>query len=218
LSDEFCRGDILSPKNPMRWDAVVLNLPCSQDFDPRLPRVMKWCKIAERIAGDVIAFMDDKRGSGYSLEHAWQVHRQYISKQQYLGIQDAPQKTSPPSQAKYGAWAGTVMRVTKDSITRSVTPAKWKKGQETIKWFRDKFDKGQGYCYKQVLSKKGFLVHLCMTYAFLTPFLKGLHLLSDSWRANRGVDNWKVQSKEWEPYLQQALLDGSLSQKTPTSK
>jgi hypothetical protein len=80
LSDEFCRGDKLSPKNPMRWDVVKLNLPCSTNFDPRLPRVMKWCKISERIAGDVISFMDDERGSGHLLENAWQVHRQYISK------------------------------------------------------------------------------------------------------------------------------------------
>jgi hypothetical protein len=161
--------------------------------------------------GDVIAFMDDERGLGHSLENAWQVHRQYIAKQQYLGIQDAPQKTHPPSQSKYGAWADTVIRVMKDSITCSITPAKWKKGQEIIKWFREKCIEGQGYSYKQVLSKKGFLVHLCMTYAFLTPFLKGFHLLSDSWRANRGMDGRKVEAKEWEPYLHQALLDGSLS-------
>jgi hypothetical protein len=214
LGDEFCRGDRRSPTNPMRWDFVKLNLPGSSDFDPRLPRVMKWCELAQRIAGDVIGFMDDERGSGHSLENAWQVHRQYVSKQQYLGIQDAPRKTRPPSQEKCGAWAGTVMRVSKDRITRSVTQAKWDKGKETIQWFRAQYDAGKGYCYKQVLSKKGFLVHLCMTYSFLTPFLKGFHLLSDSWRANRGVDGWKVQAKEWEPYLQQALLDGTLSEDT----
>jgi hypothetical protein len=212
LSDEFCRGDRLAVNNPMRWDTVRLNLPCSAGFDPRLPRVMKWCHNFDRIAGDVIAFMDDERGSGHSLENAWQVHRQYVAKQQYLGIQDAPRKTRPPSQSKCGAWAGTVIRVTNDSITRSVTPAKWKKGQDTIRWFRERYTEGKGYSYKQVLSKKGFLVHLCMTYAFLTPFLKGFHLLSDSWRSNRGVDGWKVQAKEWEPYLHQSLQDGSLSE------
>jgi hypothetical protein len=211
LSDEFCKGDRLSPKNPMRWDCVRLNLPGSSKFDPRLPRVMKWCKLAARIAGDVLAFMDDERGSGHSLENAWQVHRQYISKQQYLGIQDAPRKTRPPSQTKCGAWAGTIMRIERDRMTRSVTQAKWDKGKATIKWFREHFEAGKGYSYKQVLSKKGFLVHLCMTYSFLTPCLKGFHLLSDSWRANRVADGWKVQAREWEPYLHQALLDGVLS-------
>jgi hypothetical protein len=211
LADEFCRGDRRSKTNPMRWDFICFNLPASSDFDPRLPRVMKWCKLVERIAGDVIGFMDDERGSGHSLENAWQVHRQYISKQQYLGIQDAPRKTRPPSQAKCGAWAGTVIRVTADNITRSVTQAKWDKGKGIIQWFRSTFDAGKGYSYRQVLSKKGFLVHLCMTYSFLTPFMKGFHLLSDSWRAKRGVDGWKVQAREWEPYLQQALLNGEIT-------
>jgi hypothetical protein len=201
ISDEFFRGDRRSLRNPMRWDLVRLNLPGAANFDPRLPRVMKWCKVAGRIAGDIIGFMDDERGSGHSLENAWQVHRQYVAKQQYLGIQDAPRKTRPPSQEKCGAWAGTVMRISKDRITRSVTQAKWNKGKEIVKWFREKCDAAEGYSYKQVLSKKGFLVHLCMTYSFLTPFLKGFHLLSDSWRANRGADGWKLQAREWEPYL-----------------
>jgi hypothetical protein len=109
ISDEFCRGDRRSSKNPMRWDFVRLNLPGARNFDSRLPRVMKWCNVAKRIAGDVIQFMDDERGSGHSRENAWQVHRQYVSKQQYLGIQDAPRKTRPPSQVKCGAWAGTVI-------------------------------------------------------------------------------------------------------------
>jgi hypothetical protein len=195
-------------------DLILLNLPGAEGFDPRLPRVMKWCKVAKRIAGDVVGFMDDERGSGYSLENAWQVHRQYVSKQQYLGIQDAPRKTRPPSQEKCGAWARTVIRVTPDCITRSVTQAKWDKGRAVIAWFWEARDKGKGYTYKQVLSKKGFLVHLCMTFSFLTPFLKGFHLLSDSWRANRGVDGWKVQAREWEPYLQQALLEGTLTKDT----
>jgi hypothetical protein len=214
ISDEFCRGDRRSLKNPMRWDFVRLNLPGSRNHDPRLPRVMKWCDVVKRIAGDVIGFMDDERGSGHSLENTWGVHRQYVSKQQYLGIQDAPRKTHPPSQKKCGAWAGTVMRITKDQITRLVTQAKWDKGKEIIKWFREKCDAGKGYSYKQVLSKKGFLVHLCMTYSFLVPFLKGFHLLSDSWRANRGADGWKIQTKEWKPYLQQSLLDGAMDADT----
>jgi hypothetical protein len=52
----------------MRWDSVRLNLPGASNFDPRLPRVLKWCEQAARIAGDVIGFMDDERGSGHSLE------------------------------------------------------------------------------------------------------------------------------------------------------
>jgi hypothetical protein len=95
LADEFCRGDRRHPKNPMRWDFVRLNLPGDKAFDPRLPRVFKWCAMVSKISGDVVIFLDDERGSGHSLENAWQVHRQYVSKQQYLGIQDAPRKLVP---------------------------------------------------------------------------------------------------------------------------
>jgi hypothetical protein len=94
LADEFCKA----LNNPMRWDYVRLNLPGSKLYNPRLLCVFKWCGRADRIAGDVCQFIDDERGSGHSRENAWQVHRQYISKQQYLGIQDAPRKTRPPSQ------------------------------------------------------------------------------------------------------------------------
>ncbi len=71
---------------------------------------MKWCEQARQIMRYVIGFMDDERGSGHCHEKSWQVHRQYISKQQYLGIQDAPRKTRPPSQDRCGAWAGTVIK------------------------------------------------------------------------------------------------------------
>jgi hypothetical protein len=72
-------------------------------------------------------------------------------------------------------------------------------------WFREHFDAGKGFPFKAFLSKKGFMVHLCMTYKFLTPFMKGFHLLTDSWRQNRAKDGWKVQSREWESYLQGAM-------------
>jgi hypothetical protein len=184
VADEFCQGDCCSPKHPMRWDFVCLNLPGASTFDPPLPQVMKWCNLAKSTTGNVISFVDDVRGSGHCLENAWQVYRQCVSKQQYLGIQDTSRKTRPLSQEKCGAWDGTAMRITKDRITGSDTQAKWYKGKEIMKWFHEKCDAAKGCSYKQVLSKKGFLVHLCMTYSFLTHFLKGFHLLLDSWRAN----------------------------------
>jgi hypothetical protein len=212
LADEFCRGHRKSLDNPMRWDYVRLNLPGDNSFDPRLPRVFKWCSKASKIAGDICQFIDDERGSGHSLENAWQVHRQYIAKQQYLGIQDAPRKTRPPSQDRCGAWAGTVVQITPDRITRSVTQAKWDKGRGVVQWFRDQLDGGKGFPFKAFLSKKGFMVHLCMTYKFLTPFMKGFHLLTDSWRKNRAKDGWKVQPREWEAYLQSAMEKGEVTE------
>jgi hypothetical protein len=68
---------------------------------------MKWDSRLGRIAGDVLAFVDDFRASGYSREAAWAVGHQLASRLQYLAIQDAPRKRRPPSQTP-GAWAGAI--------------------------------------------------------------------------------------------------------------
>lgn len=50
-ADKGVRGDRLDENNPMRWDYVVLNLPGSSKFDPRLPWVMKWDANCNAITG-----------------------------------------------------------------------------------------------------------------------------------------------------------------------
>ncbi len=77
---------------PLRWDEVRLNLPGSETFDSTLPRVMKWDLLIDNIAGDVLTFVDDSRASGCNEEVAWSIARQFASRLQYLGIQDAPRK------------------------------------------------------------------------------------------------------------------------------
>lgn len=89
---EFAVGDRRSKSNPMRWDKIRLNLPGSPEYDPSLPTVMKWNELAARIAGDIVAFVDDLRLTGFSIENAWTVARHILSRLQYLGIQDAPRK------------------------------------------------------------------------------------------------------------------------------
>ena len=78
-------------------------------FRSTRPHVMKWDAIDERIAADLLAFVDDLRVSGLSVEEAWQVARQVASRLQYLGIKDAPRKRRPPPQSP-GAWAGGSFR------------------------------------------------------------------------------------------------------------
>jgi hypothetical protein len=128
LANEFAPGDRKARTNAMRWDQVILNLPGSWDYDPALPWLMKWDDVVSQIAGDAVTFVDDIRGSGHCLENAWQVRRQYISRYQYLGIQDAPRKFIPPSQKDVGAWAGAVYHIRADAIWISVSKEKWDKG------------------------------------------------------------------------------------------
>jgi hypothetical protein len=53
----------------MGYDEVHLNLPVSADYNPSLPRVMKWNQAAKAIAGDVVTFVDDLRASRHLVEN-----------------------------------------------------------------------------------------------------------------------------------------------------
>ena len=58
--------------------------------------------MAKRIAGDIIADVDDLRAIGFSMEQAWLIARRVGSYLQYLGIQDAARKR----RLDEGPWAG----------------------------------------------------------------------------------------------------------------
>jgi hypothetical protein len=136
VAEEFCRGPASSKDNPMGYDEVRLNLPESSDYNPSLPRVMKWNQAAKAIAGDVVTFVDDLRASGHSVDNSWQVSCQLGSWLQYLGIQDAPRKRRPPSQTP-GAWAGGIFSSANGQITKSFSVEKWNRGQTMIRRLQD---------------------------------------------------------------------------------
>ncbi|KAI2494742.1 hypothetical protein MHU86_19779 [Fragilaria crotonensis] len=66
--EEFARGNPARSDNPMGYDCIRLNLPGMSQFDPMLPKVMKWRTEAGVLAGDVITFVDDVRITGHSKE------------------------------------------------------------------------------------------------------------------------------------------------------
>jgi hypothetical protein len=41
-------------------------------------------------------------------------------------------------------------------------------------------------------SFRGFLVYVARMYKAMVPYLKGIHLSLDSWRANRDEDGWRI--------------------------
>jgi len=49
--------------------------------------------------------------------------------------------------------------------------------------------------HKDLEQKRGFLVYITRTYPSLTPFLKGIHLTLDSWRAGRDSEGWRIQAQ-----------------------
>jgi hypothetical protein len=51
--------------------------------------------------------------------------------------------------------------------------------------------------HKQLESIRGFLVYVARTYATMVPYLKGVHLTLDFWRAGRGKDGWPHDDEGW---------------------
>jgi hypothetical protein len=56
-------------------------------------------------------------------------------------------------------------------------------------------------------------VHLSMTVEFIVPFLKGLHLATDSWRPKRDSGGWKMTDRQWDAFLFQELDIGVIATK-----
>ena len=202
FAEEFVFGDPSDPSNAMRWDRVIFNLPGMKNFDPRMPWVYLWDDLDQCIAGIVITFVDDGRGSGHSPEHAWLVGKQYATRLQYLGIQHATRKIRPPSQEP-GAWAGMILKTSNNRVVKSATQAKWDKVIPILDRIElEIFESDdQDLEFKQLEKERGFLVHLAMTYETMNPFLKGFHLTLDSWRPNRKENGWKMSPAEWSAYL-----------------
>jgi hypothetical protein len=178
---------------------------------------MKWRSTLGVVAGDVITFIDDVRITGYSKENCHEVHRQFASRIQYLGMQDAPRKFRPPSQKNAGAWTGTIFRISSGRITKSVSQEKWEKGKAIIKGLAlllmDSED-GRPMLDRKALEKEtGFMNHLAMTFDILTPFLKGFYLTLNSWRPQRDEGDWKMSDQRWRGYLFGKFEKGDISEK-----
>ena len=58
-AEEFICGNRHDPANTLGWDRVKLNLPGMEDNDSSFPRLMKWREELQRIANDIIMFVDD---------------------------------------------------------------------------------------------------------------------------------------------------------------
>ena len=208
--EEFARGDPKRKSNPMGYNRIRLNLPGMADYDPSLPKVMKWrdgksSVESGHVAGDVVTFIDDVRITGYSKENCHAVRRQFASRIQFLGMQDAPRKFRPPSQESAGAWTGTVFKVGLNSLTKSVSQEKWEKGrgivEDLLKAVQNSKDGRPRLNRKSLERETGFMNHLAMTFETMTPFLKGFYLSLNSWRSGRDKDDWKVSSKKWKALL-----------------
>ncbi len=99
VAEEIARGPSNKEDSPLFFDQIIMNIPGSEKFDPSLPWVFRWDSLRKVMAGDLVAYVDDLRAVGYSVENTWAIARRFCSILQYMGIQDAPRKRRPPSQS-----------------------------------------------------------------------------------------------------------------------
>ena len=97
LAEEVIRGDRIEINNPFGYDKVILNLLYSESFDASMLWIYKYNSKVERLAGDLVSFIDNMWISGYSIEYCWQCARRIALILQYLGIQEAARKRTLPS-------------------------------------------------------------------------------------------------------------------------
>ena len=85
-----------------------------------------------------------------------------------------------------GPWTGIVTRAT-EGVCGLVSQDHWYKFLRLIQVLVDMEDKEKGGLYiSNMESIKGFLVYVNTTYKYINPYIKGLHLIIDSWRPFRG--------------------------------
>eukprot|EP00978_Attheya_sp_CCMP212_P016480 scaffold43205_cov34-Attheya_sp.AAC.2 len=202
-AEDVIRGDKRNASNPYRWDRVLLNLPGRMSYDPKLPWIAK-VRVDGQIAGDIFIYIDDLRPVNDAEGSCWDACQVAVSKVTYLGLQSAPRKRRPPSQ-EGGAWAGSLVHTTRGMVVTLVSQEKWDKTRAKVRWIRDALGRKEGVDRKELERIRGFLVYVSRTYPnSIVPFLKGIHLLLDSWRDNRNDEGWKLTSAE----MRAAVEDG----------
>lgn len=200
------RGD---ESNPFHWARVELNLPGDKNYDPSKPWVAKVTH-DDHLAADVFLYVDDARTVGHNFEACWRATRRYASMCNWLGIQDAARKRTMPSTTP-GPWAGTMVDCAQ-GLDGTVTQAKWTKGRDQVKEIAAMLEENPMEIPRERLERiRGFLVYLSRTYTDMVPYLKGIHLTLDSWRAGRDYAGWKLTGRA----LLAAVAEGKVTMDQP---
>ncbi|KAG7368169.1 hypothetical protein IV203_030912 [Nitzschia inconspicua] len=192
VADELIRGDPNCPRNIFRWSKVRMNLPGSEGHDPTKAWVSKIRKDG-KVACDFVGFVDDLRPSGPTSSECWKAACRSASLLNSLGIQDAPRKRRDSSQTP-GPWAGAVVR-TGTSVCVLASETKWKKAKnqvhEVLEMIQSRPERLERKRLEQV---RGFVGYVARTYPSAVPYLTGLHMTIDGWRANRDNRGWRLKS------------------------
>ena len=65
------------------------------------------------------------------------------------------------------------------------------------------FSEGTKVPRQRLLEIGGFLNYNVQTYAWLAPFMKGIHNTIDGWRFDRDAERWKLRGKHLQAMLEE---------------
>jgi hypothetical protein len=85
---ELCFGDRRDHTNPFQWETVQLNMPCTDGYDPSIPRVHLIRRDGEAASG-VITFFDYGRVCGVGKPRVHAALRLVCSRLQFYSNQEA---------------------------------------------------------------------------------------------------------------------------------
>ena len=75
-----------------------------------------------------------------------------------------------------------------------MTPAKWEKTRSMVEELSEMVRAGP-LPRQRLMEIRGFLIYVVRTYKWMNPYIKGLHLTIDGWRADRDAQGWKQKKK-----------------------
>ena len=69
---------------------------------------------------------------------------------------------------------------------------KWDRLKNDIRSVKEYSDKNKNPPRKETLSIRGFMVYASITYDFVSPYLKGLHLSIEVCRSTINSSGWEI--------------------------
>ncbi len=72
---------------------------------------------------------------------------------------------------------------------------KWDKTKQLLKELGDMLGEGP-LPLQRMLEIRGFLMYMVRTYPWLNPYMKGMHLMVDSWQPGQAEDGFKMMTKK----------------------
>jgi hypothetical protein len=75
-----------------------------------------------------------------------------------------------------------------------ISQEKWDRAKAQLAEVREMLERdANNMCRQRLEEVRGFLVYITRTYIGLAPYLIGLHMTIDGWRAGRDLEGWRTQ-------------------------